>query len=469
MKKGLYITLAILFAIILISGTIDLNNLFDYENQFVPTYITKDNTNNNLLTNEGATLGRVLFYDKNLSTNNSVSCSSCHIQEFAFGDTAQASIGVNGSTGRHSMRLINSGFSDEVHFFWDERAATLEQQTTMPIQDPIEMGFSGTVGNPDMDSLLIKLSKIDYYQTLFSFQFGDPNITEERIQFALAQFIRSIQSFDSKFDTGMTQAGNINSSFSNFTSEENMGKNLFLAPPQFDTTGHRISGGVGCAGCHRGPEFDIDTITGSNGVFESIMGPNDITSTKSPSLRDVFNPQGNINGLLMHNGLFINMEQVLSHYNNIPDQPINNNLDPRLRPGGNLQRLNLTPAEHSAIIAFMKTLTGLNVYTDARWSDPFDANGDIDVIEVVTSVNNINNSLEMELYPNPVIDYLTISGELNNSGISIFGVNGTLYLQQFSTGNSTTINLNNLPNGVYLIKVTNIESSTYSVHKIVKQ
>ena len=139
------------FLIILSSSTLDLGNLFNYENQAVPSYITEDNTAGNVITDEGATLGRVLFYDKNLSSNRTIACASCHIQEFAFSDTAVASQGVNGTTGRHSMRLVNSRFSEEERFFWDERASSLEVQTTMPIQDHAEMGFSGTNGDPDLN------------------------------------------------------------------------------------------------------------------------------------------------------------------------------------------------------------------------------------------------------------------------------------------------------------------------------
>lgn len=123
---------------------IDLNNLSNYANQTIPTYITKDNTSGNPITDKGATLGRVLFYDKNLSANNTISCSSCHQQANAFGDTNVASIGVNGTTGRHTMRLINTRFAIENKFFWDQRAATLEFQTTQPIRNHNEMGYSGT-------------------------------------------------------------------------------------------------------------------------------------------------------------------------------------------------------------------------------------------------------------------------------------------------------------------------------------
>ena len=101
MKKYLLI-LSLLAAIVLLpSMTLDLENLLNYANQSTPTYITKDNTGTNLITDEGATLGRVLFYDKKLSSDNTISCSSCHHQAFAFGDTSLVSVGVNGVTGRH--------------------------------------------------------------------------------------------------------------------------------------------------------------------------------------------------------------------------------------------------------------------------------------------------------------------------------------------------------------------------------
>jgi cytochrome c peroxidase len=208
------------------SGKIDLNNLSNYENQTIPNYITKDNTNGNPITNKGATLGRVLFYDKNLSSNNTISCSSCHKQTNAFGDEAIASDGINGTTTRHSMRLINSRFANETKFFWDERASNLENQTTQPIQNHIEMGFSGTNGDSGMSTLIAKLQNIGYYKELFKFVYGTEEITETKIQLALAQFIRSIQSFDSKYDSGRALVQNDNENFSNFTAQENQGKNL---------------------------------------------------------------------------------------------------------------------------------------------------------------------------------------------------------------------------------------------------
>ncbi|MDF2382728.1 hypothetical protein JMG10_14700 [Nostoc ellipsosporum NOK] len=354
---------------------IDPANLANYANQSIPGYITRDNSAGNVITNAKATLGRVLFYDKNLSIDNSIACGSCHKQEFAFSDTALASTGVQtGVSARHSMRLVNSRFSAEVHFFWDERAATLEAQTTRPIQDHAEMGFSGQNGRPDINVLIQRLSAIDYYKELFQFVYGNTTITEQRMQECLASFIRSIQSFDSKYDAGKAVAGNDNNPFPNFTAQENQGKQLFLQPPQFDANGSRIAGGAGCQGCHRAPEFDIDPNTRNNGItgkLNNAAGAPELTNTKSPTLRDVVNAAGNSNGPFMHSGIFATLQAVIGHYNIITITAGNNNLDPRLTPGGNGQRLNLTPAEINAIAAFMRTLSGTNVYTDAKWSNPF--------------------------------------------------------------------------------------------------
>ena len=345
--------------------------LANYANQDVPAYITKDNSNGNTITDEGATLGRVLFYDKNLSSDNTISCSSCHMQEHAFSDVAVSSTGVNGTTGRHSMRLINTRFANETHFFWDERAETLEEQTTMPIRDHGEMGFSGEDGDLSFDDLIIKLNNIGYYQELFTLAYGTDEITENKIQLALAQFIRSIQSFDSKYDEGRAVAGADGPPFANFTTQENQGKNLCLAPPAFNQAGVRVGGGVGCAGCHRLPEFDIDPASLNNGVIGIIGGGGiDTDNTRAPSLRDIVKADGTINSPLMHTGGFTTVEAAIGHYNSI-NTDNNNNLDPRLTPGGIGQQLNMSQQEIAALTAFLKTLTGTNVYTDEKWSDPF--------------------------------------------------------------------------------------------------
>jgi cytochrome c peroxidase len=344
----------------------------NYAGQTHPAYIVKDNGINNPIINAKATLGRVLFYDKSLSVTNTVACANCHKQEFAFSDSAQASQGVlGGTTDRHSMRLINTRFASEVHFFWDERAATLEAQTTQPIVAHNEMGFSGASGRDNLTTLLTKLQGIDYYKELFTAVYGDVNVTESRLQECLAQFIRSIQSFDSRFDSGRAQVNNDRTNFPNFTAEENSGKALFMTAPVFDANSIRIAGGLGCNTCHQAPEFDIDPNSRNNGVIASISGANvDISVTRAPSLRDLVNANGVANGPMMHSGGIKTLGTVIAHY---AAGIVNNaNLDGKLKPNGrNVQQLNLQAGESAAIIAFIKTLTGKNVYTDKKWASPF--------------------------------------------------------------------------------------------------
>lgn len=344
------------------SDTLDFDNLPVYSNQTIPNYIARDNTTTNTITDSGALLGRVLFYDTNLSTNNTISCASCHIQANAFGDAADVSIGVNGITGRHSTRLVNTRFSAEAKFFWDERASTLEIQTTMPIRDHSEMGFSGTLGAPDFDDLIVKLSAIPYYADLFRYAFGSSVITENKMQLAMAQFIRSIQSFDSPYDVGRALVANDEANFPNFTANENIGKSLFLDPPNV--------GGAGCATCHTPPEFSIDPASLNNGVV-GVFGSaaTDLTNTRSPSIRDSVKPDGASNGPFMHDASLDTLEDVVEFYDN---GVINNaNIDPRLLAGGQPIDLNLSTLEKIQLVEFLKTLSGNDIYSNPKWSDPF--------------------------------------------------------------------------------------------------
>lgn len=370
-------------------GQVDLAKLANYANQPVPDYITKDNTPvDNPITDEGANLGRILFFDRALASNNAVACSSCHFQSSAFSDFTRVSFGVNGATERHSMRLINGRFAESLHFLWDERALTLEEQTTMPIHDHAELGFSGTQGDGDIDDLIEKLEGIPYYDILFTQAFGDPAISEDRMQRAMAQFVRSIQSFDSKYDEGRAQVSDELTPFPNFTAEENAGKLLFNT--DFKTTpgtangipvAVRVSGGLNCSACHRPPEFDIDPGTQNNGIIDMLLSNEpDPDNTRSPSLRDLLNAEGNTNGGAFHTGLpGEGIKAVTEHYN-LPFDPThgpNPSLDPRLKPDGNPQFLDITTQEEAQLEAFIRTLTGTDVYTNPKWSNPFQSNGDL--------------------------------------------------------------------------------------------
>jgi cytochrome c peroxidase len=374
-------------------GVIDLGALPNYAKQVKPSYIFGDNTPvapgpspvANPITNTGATLGRLLFYDKRLSRNDAVSCSSCHQQDHAFGDPALASTGVAGMTPRHAMRLVNARFA-EPRFFWDDRAPTLESQASQPFRNAIEMGFSGTNGDPNFSDLLAKMSALPEYQILFNAAFGSPGIDEIRIQRALAQFIRSIQSFDSKFDDGLALGAAGQSSFANFTDSEKRGRQIFTTP---SSSGGNSSGGGNCMFCHTDPTFSNSSSSGNNGVIATIAGGTDLTIISSPTLRDLVGPSGQLNAPLMHNGSFASIAQVIEHYNAIPGD--NPNLSFFLKQSGVPQNLNLTAQQKLDLEAFLRTLTGKAVYTDPKWSNPFRADGSITIVDTAPPASQTVN------------------------------------------------------------------------------
>jgi cytochrome c peroxidase len=427
-------------------GVIDLAALPNYANQGKPSYILKENGFDNPISNYGATLGRVLFYDKRLSRNNTVSCASCHQQAHGFSNPSIASTGLAGMTGRHAMRVSNNRFADETNYFWDERVTFLEDQVTKPIRDAIEMGFSGTNGDPAFSDLIAKLSATQEYPVLFKLTFGGSTINETAIEYALAQFIRSIQSFDSKYDAGRASTVDANP-FPNFTASENNGKQLFIRAPS--------QGGAGCAACHRPPEFDIDPNSRNNGVITAIGGGTDLTNTRAPTLRNLARPTGQLNGPMMHNGAFTTLAQVIDHYAAIPGD--NPNLDPRLRrPGGAVQTLNLSAQQRLDLEAFLLTLSGNALYTDPKWSDPFSAAGTITLKNIPEGASpaealNISTRLGVGTGDNAMIGGFIIAGNsskpvvirglgpsLANAGLTgvlqdpvleLHGANGALLLQ----------------------------------------
>ena len=457
-------------------GLLDLDNLYNYENQKIPAYITKDNTPpDNPITNEGATLGRVLFYDQQMSLDRTISCGSCHQQKFAFSDPDHLSTGVAGQTNRRSMRLINVRFGDEKRFFWDERAPSLEALMTMPVKDHIEMGFSAQNGNPGLDSLIRRLENIDYYQTLFEFAFGDSEVTEQRIQRALAQFLRSIQSFDSRYDEGRRQVLSDNEDFPNFSEQENIGRHLFMTPAVFDQQGRRTSGGAGCAACHRPPEFDIDPESGNNGTI-SMFGDEtaeDLTVTRAPSLRDVCTEYGRPYGGFMHNsslGEAVVVYDVTRHYNEDIPESINPALDFRLLPNGRPQQLLLTVPERKALGIFFRTLKGQDVYQNPKWSDPFDEGGQLTLRLTTTSSTLSQNwpTGELHAYPNPVSDRLYLDSERILHRAEILDLHGRPLFAEV-LGPNQSLSVSGLPAGVYLLRALDMEGDPLRSMKFVKK
>ncbi|MEZ4757028.1 MAG: cytochrome c peroxidase [Flavobacteriales bacterium] len=350
---------------------------YDYSTVVLPAHLTTnvlqgpgqnaaiDNDNtpaSNPITDHGATLGRVLFYDRSLSANGTISCASCHKQEFGFSDDAMVSVGFDGGlTRRHSMSLVNARWYGRGRFFWDERAATLEQQVLMPFQDPVEMGMT-------LDGLVAAVENRDFYPQLFHQAFGSSEITSERIALALAQFVRSIVSVQSRYDIGRAQVAQPTQDFPNLTVSENNGKLLFFRPVQL--------GGGGCIGCHSTEAFinpdngptnnGLDaTSTDDLGVFEAIPNQAFLGTFKVPSLKDI-----ELTAPYMHDGRFATLEEVVDHYNS-GIQPHPNLGDALQGPDGLPIQLNLTSQEKADLVAFLKTLTDEVLTNDVRFSDPF--------------------------------------------------------------------------------------------------
>lgn len=340
------------------------NNPFNYSNPGLPQHLldpailNADNTPfNNPVTDHGATLGRVLFYDKNLSFNKTVACASCHQQDRGFSDPLVLSDGFEGGkTGRHSMGLTNARFYQNGRFFWDERAASLEEQVLLPMQDPVEMGMT-------LDSVVARVANLDYYGALFQNAFSTTEVTSENISKALAQFVRSMVSYQSPFDVGRAQANNAMQPFATFTQEENRGKQIFFAPNL-----------GGCGVCHGtdafiapGPRSNgLDATITDAGVGGNTNNPNLQGIFKSPSLRNVA-----ARAPYMHDGRFATLEEVVEHYNS--GVQMSPNLHPALiDPNTNQPKiLNLSTADKTALVAFLNTLDDNKMMADEKFSDPF--------------------------------------------------------------------------------------------------
>ncbi len=310
----------------------------------------------NQLTDAGATLGRVLFYDKALSQNQTISCASCHQQASGFSDPAQFSTGFEGGlTGRNSMGLAHVRFMGNSQFFWDGRANSLEEQALGPIQNELEMGLT-------LSELELRISNTPYYQPLFTAAFGDATVTSDRVAKALAQFMYSMTTYDSKFAQGLELANNQNNNFPNFTEQENLGKALF-----------RDAERGNCQSCHTRSIFipaamrniGLDLVYADQGRGEVTGNPNHFGQFKVPSLINI-----EMTAPHMHDGRFQTLDQVIDFYSDsIQAHP---NLDQRLRnPDGTPKRLNYTPEEKAALKAFLLTLTDHTLLTNLKWSDPF--------------------------------------------------------------------------------------------------
>jgi cytochrome c peroxidase len=196
------------------------------------------------------------------------------------------------------------------------------------------------------------------------------------------------------------------------------------------------------------PEFDILPTAGNNGVIGTAANPSilDLNNNRAPSLRDLVNNRGTLNGPFMHNGSLSTLRMVIDHYNLVPQNPQNTNIDPRLAgPGGNLQ---LTNQQKDALEAFLRTLTSTAIYTDTRWSDPFNEDG---TLALVTQLKNPqNNHLSMQVYPNPAHDEIQLNLPNGKYQVEILSISGNVLLKTELPENGK-LDISSLPTGALFI------------------
>jgi cytochrome c peroxidase len=292
----------------------------------------------NPLTGEGVALGGRLFFDRQLSSDDRLSCAACHRPNDAFSDPRRFSRGVDGDLGtRNAPALENLAWKSS--FFWDGRAATLREQVLQPIQNPIEM-------HDTLADVVAKVSADTDYHRLFANAFGTPEITSDKIARALEQFLLVQVSFDSKFDRAMN-------GHTNFTAQEQRGFELFNT--EYDP--YHGQYGADCFHCHGGPllrsqDFannGLDSAFYDLGRYQITKRAGDEGKFAVPSLRNVA-----VTAPYMHDGRFRTLEEVVEHY--CTGMKRSATLDPNLakHPDGGVP---LSAEDKKALVAFLKTLT----------------------------------------------------------------------------------------------------------------
>ncbi|MFN4122146.1 MAG: cytochrome-c peroxidase [Flavobacteriales bacterium] len=301
----------------------------------------------NPMTVEGVELGRRLFFDKILSKNFTQSCASCHNNEFGFTDHGnRVSVGVEGIAGtRNSMTIANLGFNRR--FFWDGRAMSLEEQALDPVPNPIEMNL------PWLEAMQ-RLNTNTTYKQLFKKAFNTDFIDSLHVAKALAQFMRTMISSNSKFDKRMRFE-------SNFTASEANGFVIFNTEKGDCFHCHNIDGGrLFTDNLPR--NNGLDAVFTDLGVGAITGNPNDNGKFITPTLRNIA-----LTAPYMHDGRFQTLEEVIEHYNN-GGQP-SATIDPLMKNVG--EGLNLSAQDKADLVAFLKTLTDTSFINNPKFRSPF--------------------------------------------------------------------------------------------------
>ncbi len=301
----------------------------------------------NPLTEEGVKLGRHLFYEPMLSRDFSISCASCHPQNKSFSDPNQFSIGVDNQSGtRNSMALINLAYGNRM--FWDGRAFSLEEQLLEPVPNPIEMDLS-------WPEAVARLQADQTYREMFYDAFGTYSIDSTHVAKALAQFIRTLISGNSKFDKFIRGEAQLSllelRGFDLFRTEEG---DCFHCHPFEErflfTTNSFMNNGLDPEGAMQ--DSGLGAVSGN---------PFNIGQFKVPTLRNIA-----LTAPYMHDGRHSDLREVMDHYN-MGGHP-SSTVDPLMKHVGT--GLNLSTEDIDALIAFMEALTDEEFVQNPAFSAP---------------------------------------------------------------------------------------------------
>lgn len=281
-------------------------------------------------------LGKKLFFDPRLSKSGQISCANCHDPELAWADGRRVAYGHDRQLGtRNVPTVLNIVYAKE--YFWDGRAATLEDQAKAPIENPVEMNFHSR--------LAVKtIAKIKGYREHFQKAFGSEKVTEENIVKAIATFERTIVSPKSKFDKFVSGDKDA------LTDSEINGLHLFRTK-------------ANCINCHNTPYFSDQkfhnvglTYFGREyedlGLYNISKKNEDVGKFKTATLREISQTAP-----YMHNGLFPNIRGVLNMYNaGMPNEKRNRESQLAPQKSKMLEKLNLTEQELTDLENFLNTL-----------------------------------------------------------------------------------------------------------------
>jgi cytochrome c peroxidase len=325
--------------------------VLDIPSHFPDMIIPSDNP----MTVEGVALGRKLFYEKQLSGDNTQACAACHSPQTAFSDDNQFSTGIDGIEGnRNSMALINLGWQN--FFFWDGRSATLEEQILQPVIDPVEM-------HDTWPNAVSKLYGSQDYRNMFYQAFGETGIDSVKVSKAIAQFLRTMISGNSKYDIMYKVENNLSLSISEqavvISPEELAGYDIF-----------KSLNGADCFHCHNGPLMQVQKFSNNgldlaftdNGRGNVTGDPNDNGKFKVPTLRNIA-----YSAPYMHDGRFATLEEVINHYSFGVNQ--SSTIDPLIEfawQGG----VQLAPDEAENLLLFLMTLSDESFINNPDFQEP---------------------------------------------------------------------------------------------------